>query len=77
MALVNTGEDWSLITEEGLTTGEKANLKSVNIVGQGVSKQALPNSGIVWRNLDNIVGISYRAAVCGGQGDDNCSDHWS
>ena len=40
------------------TAREKADLNSVDFVVQGVSKQALFISGIVWRNLDNIGDIT-------------------
>jgi len=50
-ALVDTGADWSLIAESELTRMEKSELRAVDMVGQGVTKQALPIVGVVWRSV--------------------------
>ena len=50
-ALVDTGADWSLIAENELSYMEKSELKAVDMIGQGVTKQTLPIVGVVWRSL--------------------------
>ena len=51
-ALMDTGADWSLINESQLTELEQAELKPVDIVGQGVTSDELTILGAVWRSFN-------------------------
>ncbi len=50
-ALVDTGADWSLLAESELSKMERSEIRAVDMVGQGVTKQTLPVVGVVWRSV--------------------------
>jgi transposase InsO family protein len=64
-ALVDTGADWSLLAESELSSMERSEIKAVDMVGQGVTKQTLPIVGAVWRSvkLGNVVVPDQRFIV--------------
>ena len=50
-AMVDTGADWSLVSEEELTAREKFALRPSSVRGRGVSREEIPILGEVFRTL--------------------------
>lgn len=50
-AMVDTGADWSLIAEEGLTAREKLAIRPSSVRGRGVSREEIPVLGEIFRTL--------------------------
>ena len=50
-AMVDTGADWSLISEESLTVRERLAVRPSGVRGCGVSNEHIPVLGEIWRTI--------------------------
>ena len=52
LALLDSGADWSLINEAGMTKEERDMISPTNLEGKGVGGESVPLVGEVWRSVE-------------------------
>jgi hypothetical protein len=52
LALLDSGADWSLINEAGMTKEERDMISPTNLEGKGVGGEAVPLVGEIWRSVE-------------------------